>query len=788
MLFFRIAVVLRRFNVENVALHLIYMYLCGSIVNYSKSKTNYMNSRKLAWFLLVGMALCPFLGRAQSQIPFVNDLMQRMTLQEKIGQLNLMVAGDIVTGGALDGAVGNDIAEGRIGGIFNIKGADKIRHMQELAVKKSRLGIPLLVGMDVIHGYETIFPIPLALSCSWDMEAIEQSARIAAKEASADGINWTYSPMVDVTLDARWGRYSEGNGEDPFLGSEIAKAMVRGYQGDYSSRENIMACVKHFALYGAVEAGRDYNTVDMSHVRMYNQYFPPYKAGAEAGAGSFMTAFNLVDGVPATANRWLLEDVLRQQWGYDNLVVTDFGGIKEVPFHGASEDLADGSVLALHAGTDMDMCSVGYIYTIEKSYEQGLVTMEEIDKACRRVLEAKYKLGLFTDPYKYCDTKRRKKDIFTDENRAEARRIAAETFVLLKNQDQLLPLKKEGKIALIGPLANTRSNIAGTWCVAMTPDRYSTLKEAMEQALDGKAELLYAAGSNITRDEALQTAAEFGKTIPRVDDEAAKAEALRVAADADVIVAAMGECADMSGECASRSDLKMPDVQQELLQELVKLGKPVVLLHFSGRPTVMNWEAEHVSAIMNVWFGGSEAGAAICDVLFGDKVPTGKLTMSMPQATGQEPLYYNHLPTGRGLPDGVQRFYKYESNYLDVRNDPLYPFGYGLSYTTFSYSEPQMTGNRVAVTVTNTGQRDADEVVQLYIRDRVARISRPVKELKGFHRIHLAAGESQTVTFDITPELLQYYDGNGNIIAADGDIDVMVGPNSRDVKTVKYRL
>lgn len=727
---------------------------------------------------------------------YVDNLMAKMTIQEKIGQLNLMVAGDITTGSAMDTQVGGDIAAGRMGGIFNIKGADKIRAMQELAVKKSRLGIPLIVGMDVIHGYETIFPIPLALSCSWDMNAIEQSARIAAKEASADGINWTYSPMVDVTLDARWGRYSEGNGEDPFLGSRIAEAMVRGYQGDYSQPSNIMACVKHYALYGAAESGRDYNTVDMSRTRMYNQYFPPYKAAAMADAGSFMTSFNIVDGVPATANRWLLDDVLRKQWDYDALVVTDYGSIGEMLNHGAAANLQDASAQALVAGTDMDMCSQGFISTLEKSLNEGKVSIADIDNACRRVLEAKYKLGLFDNPYKYCDTKRRKKDIYTDENRAEARRIAAETFVMLKNDNNLLPLQKKGKIALIGPLANTRANMAGTWCVAYTPDRYATLLEAMQQAVGTNAEILYAQGSNICRDEALQVAAEFGKTIPRIDDAAAKAEALKVARDADVIVCAMGECADMSGECASRSNLEMPDVQAELLRELVALKKPVVLLNFSGRPTVLSWEKDNVDAIMNVWFAGSEAGTAICDVLFGEKSPSGKLTMSMPQATGQEPLYYNHLSTGRPVPDGADRFYKYQSNYLDVRNDPLYPFGYGLSYTTFSYSDITLSANSMAkngevkatITVTNTGSRDADEIVQLYIRDLVASTVRPVKELKGFERISLKAGESRQVSFTITPDLLSFYDGEGNAVTEPGDFLIMAGPNSRDVKTTKLTV
>jgi len=727
---------------------------------------------------------------------FVDDLMSKMTLQEKIGQLNLMVAGDITTGQAMNTQVGGAIAAGNMGGIFNIKGAKEIREMQELAVKKSRMGIPLLVGMDVIHGYETIFPIPLALSCSWDMAAVEQSAAIAAKEASADGINWTFSPMVDVTLDARWGRYSEGNGEDPYLGSLITKAMVRGYQGDYSRTDNIMACVKHFALYGASESGRDYNTVDMSRVRMYNQYLPPYKAGAEAGAGTFMSSFNLVDGVPATANKWLLDDLLRDEWGYDGMVVTDYGSIGEMLSHSVSANLQEAAAQALKAGTDMDMCSMGFIATLEKSFKEGKVSETDIDKACRRVLEAKYKLGLFKDPYKYCDPKRRKKDIFNDENRRAARDIAAETFVLLKNDGNLLPLKKQGKVALIGPLANTRANLAGTWCVAYTPDKYSTLKEGMERALAGKATLLYAQGSNITRDAELQKAGEFGKTIERGDDAQMKAEALAVAKEADVIVAALGETADMSGECASRTDLCLPDVQMELLQELNKLGKPIVLLNFSGRPTVMTWESENIPAILNVWFGGSEAADAICDVVFGDKVPSGKLTMSMPQAVGQEPLYYNHQPTGRPVPEGTKEFRKYQSNYLDVRNDPLYPFGYGLSYTTFSYSDLQLSATEMSptgsveayVTVTNTGNVDATEIVQLYIRDLVASVSRPVKELKGFERITLKAGESKNVTFTITPEMLKFYNYDLKYVLEPGDFSIMVGPNSRDLKTAKLRV
>ena len=415
-------------------------------------------------FITIAFMLVASAGIAQQKPmnEYINELMSKMTLKEKIGQLNLMVAGDITTGGSVDNKVVGDIVAGNMGGVFNVKGVDKIRALQDAAVKKSRLGIPLIVGMDVIHGYETIFPIPLGLSCSWDLPSIEQSAHIAAKEASADGINWTFSPMVDVALDSRWGRVCEGSGEDPFLGSRIAEAMVRGYQGDYSGKDNIMACLKHFALYGAVESGKEYNTVDMSRVRMYNQYFPPYKAAIDAGVGSVMSSFNLVDGIPATANKWLLDDVLRHQWKFNGFVVTDYGSIGEMTNHGLG-DLQNCSAMALKAGTDMDMCTQGFVKTLEQLLAEGKVTTADIDMACRRILEAKYKLGLFKDPYKYLDASRRKRDIFTAQNRAIARKVATESFVLLKNEGQLLPLQKKGKIALIGPLANTRANMAGTW-------------------------------------------------------------------------------------------------------------------------------------------------------------------------------------------------------------------------------------------------------------------------------------------------------------------------------------
>lgn len=720
---------------------------------------------------------------------FVDELLSKMTLKEKLGQMNLLPAGNITTGAVQNNPIVQQIKDGELGGVFNVKGLNEIRTLQEMAIKKSRLGIPLLVGMDVIHGYETIFPVPLALACSWNLKGIENSARVAALEASAEGVNWTYSPMVDICRDARWGRIVEGAGEDPYLGSLIAKAMVKGYQGDYSLPSNIMACVKHFALYGASEAGRDYNTVDMSRLRMYNEYFAPYKAAVEAGVGSVMTSFNLVDGIPATANAWLVNDVLRKQWGFDGFVVTDYASIHEMTMHGVG-NLASSSARALRAGTDMDMVAKGFIGTLEQSLANGQVSMADINQACRRVLEAKYKLGLFKDPYKYVRVKNRNQYVYTAANRKAARNLAAESFVLLKNENQVLPLKKQGKIALIGPLANDRANLCGTWCVAMAPERYSTLKESMERALKGKAELLYAQGCNIASDDALQKAGEQGKNIMRVDDAQAKAEALAVAAQADVIIAAMGEAAEFSGESHSRVNLELPDVQMALLKELVATGKPVVLLNFSGRPTILNWEKAHVPAILNVWFGGSEAGDAICDVVFGDKNPCGKLTTSFPQHVGQIPLYYNHFNTGRPVADGADRFFSFQSNYLDVRNDPLYPFGYGLSYTTYQYGELKLDSKTmssdgqitVTIPVTNTGNRDGIEVVQLYIRDVVGSIARPVKELKGFQRLSLKAGETATATFTIDASKLKFYNYDLKEVVEPGEFDVMVGPNSRDLK------
>ena len=728
---------------------------------------------------------------------FIDNLMGKMTLQEKIGQLNLPVSGEIVTGQAKSSDVAGKIRKGQVGGLFNVKGVENIREVQKIAVEQSRLKIPLLFGMDVIHGYETVFPIPLALSCSWDMEAIKESARIAAKESSADGICWTFSPMVDICRDPRWGRMAEGGGEDPYLGSEISAAMVKGYQGDdLTDKNTIMACVKHFALYGAPEAGRDYNTVDMSHLSMFNNYFPPYKAAIDAGVGSVMTSFNVVDGIPATGNKWLMTDVLRDRWGFDGFVVTDYTAISEMIAHGMG-DLQQVSAMSLSAGTDMDMVADGFLTTLEKSLKEGKVTMAEIDKACRRILEAKYKLGLFDDPYKYCDASRVKKDIFTAENRAVARKIATETFVLLKNENNLLPLQRKGKIALVGPLANTKANMPGTWSVAATSDKYNSLYESMKQSLAGKAEVLYAKGSNLMYDAQREAEATmFGREMRDLRSaQELLDEALSVASQADVIVAAVGESSEMSGESSSRTNLEMPDAQRDLLTALKKTGKPIVLVYFAGRSTVMTWEQENFPAILNVWFGGSEAADAICDVVFGDVSPSGKLTTTFPKNVGQIPLYYNHLNTGRPLEAG-KWFSKFRSNYLDIDNDPLYPFGYGLSYTTFRYGDLQLSNNSMnekgkitaSVTVTNTGNYDADEIVQMYIRDMVGSVARPVKELKGFERIHLKKGESRTVSFDITAKQLKFYNSALNWVCEPGEFEVMVGGNSRDVQTKKFSL
>lgn len=731
-------------------------------------------------------------GADQKMKIFIDALMKKMTLQEKIGQLNLPGAGDITTGQSSNSDIGKKIKEGKVGGILNLKSVEKIRDVQRVAVEESRLSIPLIFGMDVIHGYQTTFPIPLALAGSFDMSLIEKSARIAAVEASADGICWTYSPMVDIARDPRWGRIAEGSGEDTYLGSRVAEAFVNGYQGsDLSQKNTIMSCVKHFALYGAAEAGRDYNTTDMSRIRMYNEYLPPYLAAVNAGAGSVMSSFNEIDGIPASGNRWLMTDLLRKQWGFQGFVVTDFTAINEMTAHGLG-DLQTVSALALKAGIDMDMIGEGFLTTLTKSFLEGIITEADIDQACRRILEAKYKLGLFDDPYKYCDLNRPRFEIATPEHMMTARETAAQTFVLLKNENQLLPLQKKGKIALIGPLAHSRFDMAGMWSVAADHSQSVTVLEGFKNVLGNQAEVVYSKGANITDDKKLDSWITWGTSA--IDSVFSPAElrqqAVELAKQCDVAIAVMGEGAEMSGESSSRSDISLPGSQEELLKALVQTGKPVVLVLFTGRPLTINWEQQNLPAILNVWFGGTQAGNAIADVVFGDVNPSGKLPVTFPQTVGQIPIYYNHKNTGRPLEEG-KWFEKYRSNYLDITNEPLYPFGFGLSYTKFTYGDllldkTQLRGNQkltASITVTNSGKYDGSEVVQLYIRDLVGSITRPVKELKGFQKVFLKSGESKNISFTITPDDLKFYNYNLKYDWEPGDFTIMIGGNSRDVKS-----
>ena len=730
---------------------------------------------------------------------FIDDLISKMTLDEKIGQLNLPSSGDFTTGTAQSSDIGKKIEQGLVGGLFNIKGVDKIRDVQKVAVEKSRLKIPMIFGMDVIHGYETSFPIPLGLASSWDMNLIQRSAQIAAQESTADGINWTFSPMTDISRDPRWGRVSEGSGEDPYLGSEIAKAMVFGYQGtDLSKNNTMLACLKHFALYGAPEGGRDYNTVDMSHVSMFNNYFPPYKAAVDAGVGSVMASFNEVDGVPATGNKWLMTDVLRDQWKFKGFVVTDYTGINEMVDHGMG-DLQQVSALAINAGVDMDMVGEGFLKTLKKSVSEGKVSEKTITEATRRILEAKYDLGLFDDPYKYTDSKRAQKEVFSPKHLEAARTISANSMVLMKNDKQVLPLKKSGTVAIIGPLADNSVNMPGTWSVAAKHSNSISLLRGLKETVGKDVNFVYAKGSNVYESETMeQKAAMFGKTTGRDSRPAdqIRKEAVEIASKADVILLAIGESAEMSGESSSRTDIGIPETQKELLRELKKTGKPIVIVLFAGRPLVLTEESELADGILNVWFPGSMAGYAISDVLYGKVNPSAKLPMTFPRSVGQVPIYYNAKNTGRPLSaDHTEKctFEKFRSNYLDECNTPLYPFGYGLSYSQFNYSDLSVSNAKPAgdtsieatVTLTNSGKYDGAEVVQLYIRDLVGSITRPVKELKGFQKVYLKAGESKKVTFKISPEDLKFYNSQLKFDWEAGDFDVMIGTNSQDVKTTR---
>ena len=733
---------------------------------------------------------------------FIDQLMAKMTLDEKIGQLNLVSSWGFRSAMKQNSKEENLSMErnGEIGAFYGFKDVAEMTRLQKMAVEKGKTHIPYFFGMDVIHGFETTFPIPLALSTSWDLPMIEQSARIAAKEAKALGVSWVFSPMVDICRDARWGRIAEGAGEDPYLGGEIAKAYVKGYEG-----EGVMTCVKHFALYGGAEAGRDYNTVSMSRLDMMNGYMRPYQEAIKAGASSFMTALNEFEGIPATCNRYLLHDLLRSSWGFKGFVVTDATAIQEIQNHGLG-DLQQASALALKAGVDMDMNSNGFVGTLKKSLAEGRVTMQEIDQACRRILEAKYKLGLFDNPYRFLDPTQKAKCVYTKETRAFARKAAQECQVLLKNEDHLLPLSKNAKIALIGPLGNRGDDMQGTWSVSSHKNETVTILQGIKEALAPKGSVTYCEGSWLVEDSVLEQKLRtniLGFLIPNYKPEAVHQrplqemidEAVNTARNADVVVAALGESSTMNGEGASRSDITIPQPQRQLLEALYNTGKPIVLLISTGRPLALEWENAQIPAILCTWALGDQAGHAIADILFGDVSPSAKLTTSFPRSVGQCPIYYNHMNTGRPWPDD-KTYQKFTSCYIDVLNSPLYPFGYGLSYTTFSYGKMRLDHNtmsedgeiKVSVDVTNSGSMDADEVVQLYIRDLVASVSRPVKELKDFHRVSLKAGETKTVTFTINAEKLKFYNSNLKWVCEPGNFQVMVGPNCRDVQTETFTM
>ncbi len=733
---------------------------------------------------------------------FVASLMQKMTLEEKIGQLNLVSVGFDVTGPVVSKDVDASIKKGLVGGVLNTYTPVAARKLQELAMKESRLHIPLILGYDVIHGHRTIFPIPLGLAASWDLDAMERSARIAAEESSADGINWVYSPMVDIARDPRWGRVAEGAGEDPYLGSRIAEAMVRGYQGptnDMTRPENVMACLKHFALYGAAEAGRDYNTTDMSRQRMYNEYLPPYKAAINAGVGSVMSSFNDINGIPATANKWLLTDLLRNQWGFTGFVATDYTAINEMEAHGMGDEKKV-SELALKAGVDMDMVGEVFLKQLATNLKEGTVSQADIDLACRRVLEAKYRLGLFQDPYRGVTEARAKATMMKPAFLADARDITRRTLVLLKNDKQTLPLKNTVNIAVVGPLADRAQDMIGNWSAAGKGDQAVSILQGIKNVGGAGVRVTYTQGVNVTDDDQLikrlnQYGGEgYQLAIDPRPAETTIAEAVRAAQSADVVVAVVGESQGMTGEAASRADIGLPGRQLDMLKALKATGKPLVVVLVNGRPLTLPWESQHADAILETWFGGTQAGNAVADALFGVYNPSGKLTMTFPQSVGQVPIYYNHKSTGR--PYGGVALDKYKSRYLDVPNDPLYPFGFGLSYSTFTYSKPTVSqtsigqgqGLDVTVTVQNTGQYDGAEVAQLYLRDLVGSSTRPVKELKGFQKITLKKGESRRLTFHLAADDLKFYNDDLKFVAEPGEFQVMVGGNSRDVQMASFTL
>jgi beta-glucosidase len=725
---------------------------------------------------------------------YVSSLMAKMTLDEKIGQLNLPSVGFDITGPVLSKDVEGKIRKGLVGGVFNTYTPQAMRKLQQLAITQTRLKIPLLFGYDVIHGHKTIFPIPLGLSSSWDLPLIQNTARAAAEEASADGVNWVFSPMVDIARDPRWGRVAEGAGEDTWLGSQIAKAMVMGYQGNNLAAEDaVLACVKHFALYGAVEAGRDYNVVDMSEHKMLEEYLPPYKAAVDAGVATVMTSFNEINGVPAAANQWLLTDVLRKNWGFKGLVATDYTAIMELVQHGIGNN-EEVSKKSLVAGNDMDMVSEFFLNNLKKLVQEKKLDIRYIDLACRRILESKYKLGLFQDPYRSVTDERAQQQLMSADKMQLAELAAQKSMVLLKNQAHALPLKSDQKIAFIGPLVKDQRNLIGNWSGAGDWKQAISFWDAVQKQYPGN-KFSYAKGCNILDDQALINKLNPHDAQIVLDKQTPQQlldEAVSTAEKADIAVVCLGETFGMSGEAASRSDISLPENQRDLLKALKKTGKPIILVLMNGRPLTLQWENDNLDAILETWFAGTKAGDAITNVLFGKYNPSGKLTMTFPRSVGQIPIYYNEKNTGRPFDENQ----KYTSKYLDIPNTPLYPFGYGLSYTTFSYSPIQLNKTAISanenliatVTVTNTGSLAGEETAQLYIRDVVGSLTRPLKQLKGFQKLMLQPGESKTIRFTLNTSDLKFYNIANKYIYEPGDFKVMVGTNSQDVQTADFKV
>lgn len=703
----------------------------------------------------------------------VNALLAKMTLDEKIGQLTLYTTDWGSTGPTIREGYKNDIRSGACGNLFNSHTTLFVRELQKVAVEETRLKIPLLFGFDVIHGYKTIFPIPLGEAASWDLEAIEKSARVSAVEATAAGLNWTFAPMVDIGRDPRWGRVMEGAGEDPYLGSRIAEARVRGFQGKkLGDPDAMLACVKHFAGYGAPIGGRDYNTVDMSERYFRDFYLPTYEAAVRAGAATVMTSFNDYDGVPASGNKFLLDNILRKEWGFEGFVVTDYTSINEMVNHGVVANDKEAGELALNAGVDMDMQGAVYQRFLSQSLKEGKVSQAQIDEGVRRILRLKFELGLFEDPYKYCDAEREKKSLLAPEHRAAAREVARKSIVLLKNERQVLPLSKSQKIVLIGPLGDNKSELNGNWNGAGNADDCVSLREGLANV--DRTNFMYIPGCDFEN-----------------PDKSGFADAIRAAEKYDVFVVAVGEKAMMSGEAAARASLGLPGVQEELVLELCKTGKPVVVVLMNGRPLAIPEIAEKATAILETWWLGTETGNAIADVLYGVYNPSGKLPMSFPRSVGQVPIFYNEKSTGRPFDPNS----KWTSKYIDEANSPQWPFGFGLSYTTFAYGEPKVvaavtakTALTVSVTLTNTGKLPGEEVAQLYVRDLVGSVTRPVKELKGFQKIMLQPGESRELKFTLTEHDLSFHRRDMTFGTEPGEYEIMVGGNSQELKKVKVKL